>query len=138
MKGKGGVSWCGVNGHHCIIEGKREVCGSVRVRGKNPKSVQWDDGVKAGIRRREAAWKEVLAANDEETKEGCLEAYREDERKVKRCVIQSKKKVNEQFGRKMKENVNGNMKLFWKEVSNAKGWKVESCSRIKDANGRLA
>ena len=38
----------------------------------------------------------------------------------------------------MNENVNGNRKLFWKEVSNAKGGKVESCSRIKDGNGRLA
>ena len=38
----------------------------------------------------------------------------------------------------MKEDVNGNRKLFWKKVSNAKGGKVESCSRIKDGNGGLA
>ena len=38
----------------------------------------------------------------------------------------------------MNEDVNGNRKLFWKEVSNAKGGKVESCNRIKDGNGRLA
>ena len=38
----------------------------------------------------------------------------------------------------MNENVNGNRKLFWKEVSNVKGRKVETCSRIKDGNGRLA
>ena len=37
----------------------------------------------------------------------------------------------------MDEDVNGNRKLFWKEVSRAKGGKVESCSRIKDGNGRL-
>ena len=54
-------------------------------------------------------------------------------RKVKSCIYQSKKKINEQFGRKM----NGNKKLFWKEVSNAKGGKVESCSKIKVENGRL-
>ena len=30
------------------------------------------------------------------------------------------------------------MKLFWKEVSNIKGGKVESYSRIKDGNVRLA
>ena len=66
-----------------------------------------------------------------------MEAYREEKRKLKRCIIQSKKKVNEQFGRKMNEDVNGNRKLFWKEVSNAKGGKVDSCSRIKDLNGRL-
>ena len=38
----------------------------------------------------------------------------------------------------MNEDVNRNKKLFWKEVSNVKEGKVESCSRIKDGNGRLA
>ena len=38
----------------------------------------------------------------------------------------------------MNDDVNGNMKLFCKEVSNLKGGKIESCSRIKDGNGRLA
>ena len=38
----------------------------------------------------------------------------------------------------MNENVNGNRKLFCKEVNNLRGGKVESCSRIKDGNGRLA
>ena len=36
-----------------------------------------------------------MAASDEETKERCMEAYREEKRKVKRCIIQSKNKVNE-------------------------------------------
>ena len=38
----------------------------------------------------------------------------------------------------MNENVNGNRKLFWREMSNVKGGKVESWSRMKDRNGRLA
>ena len=63
---------------------------------------------------------------------------REEKRKVKICIFQSKKKVNEQFGRKMNEDVNGNRKPLWKEVSNAKGRKVESCSRTKDESRRLA
>ena len=53
-----------------------------------------------------------------------MEAHREEKRKVKRCIIHSKKKVNEQLGRKMNED--------GKEVSNAKGGKMKSCSRIKD------
>ena len=65
----------------------------------------------------------MLAARDEEAKR-CMEAYREEKREVKMCIIQSKKKVNEQFVRKRNEDVNGNRKLFWKEVSNAKGGKV--------------
>ena len=78
-----------------------------------------------------------MAASDEETKERCMETYREEKRKVKKCIIQSKKKVSEQFGRKINKDVNGNRKLFWKEVSNARGGKVESCSKIKDVNVRL-
>ena len=61
-----------------------------------------------------------------------------EKRKVKRCIIQSIKKVNEQFGRKINKDVNGNRKLLWKKVSNAKGGKLESCSRVKGGNGRLA
>ena len=55
----------------------------------------WNGEVKAAIRR-----KEVSAASDEEAKERCMEAYK-GERKVKRCIYQSKKKVNVQFGRKI-------------------------------------
>ena len=51
-----------------MIESTREVCGSVRVVGKNPKNVWWNDEVKATVRRKEAAWK-VLVASDEEAKE---------------------------------------------------------------------
>ena len=75
---------------------------------------------KAAVRRKKSAWKEVLAASDEEAKERCMEAYREEKRKVKRCIYDSKNKVNEQFGRKINEEMNGNRNLFWKEVSNAK------------------
>ena len=38
----------------------------------------------------------------------------------------------------MNEDVNGKKKLFWKEMGNAKGGKVERYSRIKDGNGMLA
>ena len=54
----------------------------------------------------------VLAASDEEAKERCIEAYVEEKRKAKKCIYQSKKKVNNQFKRKMNEDVNGNRKFF--------------------------
>ena len=44
--------------------------------------------------------------------------------RLKGAIIRAKNKVNEQFGRKMNKDVNGNRKLFWKEVSNTKGGKV--------------
>ena len=58
-----------------ILESSREVSSSVRVGGKNPKSVWWSDEIKDAVRRREDAWKRVLVASDEEeTKERCMEA----------------------------------------------------------------
>ena len=42
----------------------------------------------------------MLAASDKEAKERCMEAYREEKKKVKRYIYQRKKKVNEQFGRR--------------------------------------
>ena len=47
---------------------KKSVHGSVRVGGKNPKSVQWSNEVKSAARRKDAAWKEVLAVSDKEGK----------------------------------------------------------------------
>ena len=73
------------------------MCGSERVGGKKPKSVWWNDEVTAAVRRREAAWKEVLAASDEEAKESCMETHRDEKRKVKRSIYQSKKKLIERL-----------------------------------------
>ena len=42
--------------------------------------VWWNNEIRAAVRKKEAAWKGVLAANDEETKERCMEAYRREEK----------------------------------------------------------
>ena len=70
---------------------------------KNPKNGWWSDKIKAAVRRKKDAWKRVLVASDEETKERCMEVYREEKRKVKRCIYQSKVEVDRQFGRKMND-----------------------------------
>ena len=67
-----------------MVESAREVCGSVRVGGKNPKSVWWNDEIKATVRRNEAAWKEVLAVSDEEAKE---DVWKRTERRIERLNI---------------------------------------------------
>ena len=58
-----------------------------------------------------------MGARDKVAKEKCIKIYKEEKRKVKRCLYQSKKEVNEQFGRKMNHDVDGNRNLFWKEMS---------------------
>ena len=57
-------------------------------------------------------YRQRLGARDEEAKERCMEACIVEKGKVKRCIYQSKKKVNEQFGRKVNEDVNGNRNCF--------------------------
>ena len=44
---------------------------------KNPKIVWWNK-IKAAVRRKETAWKEVMAVSDAEAKEKYMEVYRED------------------------------------------------------------
>ena len=55
--------------------------------------------VKATIKRKETAWKEVLEVSDEVAKDRCMEVYKEERREVKSYVYKSKKEGNEQFGR---------------------------------------
>ena len=55
----------------------------------------FNNEIKAAVRRKETAWKEMLTASTEEAKERCMEAFKEEKRKVKRYIYWSKKKVNE-------------------------------------------
>ena len=99
-------------------------------RRKNPKSAWWNDEIKTVVRRNESAWKKVLTAVKRQNKDVWKRTKKR--REMLKCVyIRARKKVNEEFGRKMNEDVNGNSKLFWKEVSNAEGGKVEICNRIR-------
>ena len=86
----------------------------------------WNEEIKAAVKR-----KKVLGARYVFSKERCMEVYKKEKRKVKRCIYQSKKEVNEQLGSKMNQDLNGNRKLFWEEVSKMNGGMVNSCRRIK-------
>ena len=56
---------------------------------ENPKNVLWNGVVKA-------AWREILGVRDEVAKDRCMEVYKKEKRKVKQCIYQSKKEVNEE------------------------------------------
>ena len=60
-----------------MVESRREVCCSVRVEGKNSRSVWWNDDIKAAVMRKEVVLKEVFGASDKEAKKRCIEVYRE-------------------------------------------------------------
>ena len=69
-----------------------------------------------------------------------MEAYREERKNVKTYIYKSEEEMNEQFGKKMNEDVTGNNKntVLDGGVSKANRGKAESCSTIKDENGRFA
>ena len=52
----------------------------------------WNDQVKAAVKRKEDAWK-VLGTRDEDARERRLEVYKEEKKKVQRCIYHSKKEV---------------------------------------------
>ena len=54
----------------------------------------------------------MLGARDKAAKEKCMETYKEEKRRVKRCIYQSKKVVNKEFGRQMNQGVSGSRNLF--------------------------
>ena len=64
-----------------IVEVQKKYVAQSELEGKNPKSVWWSNEIKAAVKRKEAAWKGVLAASNEETKEICMETYREEKRR---------------------------------------------------------
>ena len=56
-----------------------------------------------------------------------MKAHKErKKKKVRRCIHLSKKEVNEQFGRKMNQDVGGIKNLFWKEMGKVNGVKHDS------------
>ena len=76
------------------------------------------------VEKKEAAWKEVLGAKDEASKERCK---RFTKKKIERLKAELEG-VNEPFGRKMNQDVSGNMRFFWKKRNKENDGKVESGS----------
>ena len=64
-----------------MVESAREVGNSVQVGDGNPKSVWWNNKVKAAVKRMEVARKGLLGARDEDARERCLEVYKEEKEK---------------------------------------------------------
>ena len=85
--------------------------------GTSEKSNENDDGVKAAVQRKEAAWKEP------EIRLQRIDVWKLTKKKrerLKGVYIRVKR-------RKIYQDMNGN-KLFWKEVNKVNGGKVKSCS----------
>ena len=58
-----------------------------------------------------------MGASDEHVKGRCMEAYKEEKINVKMFIYKSKNEVNKQFGRNMKQDVNGFREITTSEES---------------------
>src|SRR5678815_1288391 len=118
-----------------IVSSAKEVCECTKVGSKNVNSEWWNEEVMKAVKGKKEAWLNVLKANDEVSKERCLELYKEEKRNTKRCIRRRKQEVNEQFGRRMNEDIQGNRKLFWKEARKVKNENKGNLLRIMNRDG---
>src|SRR5678815_67152 len=87
------------------------------------------------VKGKKESWLNVLKANDEVSRERCLELYKEEKRNTKRCICRRKEEVNKQFGRRMNGDIQGNRKLFWKEARKVKNENKGNLLRIMNRDG---
>src|SRR5678816_3363100 len=118
-----------------VVSCAKGVCGCAKVGSKNVSCEWWNEEVMQVVKSKKEAWLNVLKANDEDSKERCLEVYKEEKRNTKRCIHRRKEEVNEQFGRRMNEDIQGNRKLFWKEARKVKNENKGNLLRIMNRNG---
>jgi len=120
-----------------IVGCAREVCGCSKTGRRKKGSEWWSDEVKKGIEKKEDAWKKVLQSGGQEIREQRMEEYKRVKKEVKMIVRKSKKEANENMGKRMTNDMNGNIKLFWKEVKKARGCVANGSEKVKDASGRM-
>ncbi len=76
----------------------------------------WTDEIKDAVERKNIAYKKMLQSIlPEEVKARRKSQYKEWKKKVRELIDESKKRVDEEFGRKLSQIFNEN-KIFWKEV----------------------
>ncbi len=61
--------------------------------------------------------------------------YKEWKRKVRELIEESKRRMDEEFGRKLSQNFCENKKLFWKEVKKVRGGERSGAVRIRGVDG---
>ena len=73
-----------------MVESVREMCGSVT--GRKPKSVWWNDEVKAEVKRKEDACKEVLKLGMKMQKKDVCKVTKEERERLKGVYIRARRR----------------------------------------------
>ncbi len=94
--------------------------------------------MKRAVEDKKKAYREWLDSRGNGEVEGQKrELYLEKKRMVKRVVSESKRRVDEEFGRKLSEKWRECKKLFWKEVTKVREGNKGNSVGVKDKNGQV-
>ncbi len=73
----------------------------------------------------------------EEVKARRKSEYKDWKNRVRELIEESKRRVDEEFGRKLSQNFSENKKLFWKEMKKVRGGKKSGDVRMRGEDGEL-
>ncbi len=121
-----------------VMEVASEVVGLRETGGSKKMECMMMDEIKNAVEWKERAYKKMLQRNlPEEMKARRKLEYKEWKKKVRELIEESKRKVDEEFGRKPSENFSENKKIFWKKVKGAKGGEKSGSVRMRGEDGEL-
>ncbi len=63
--------------------------------------------------------------------------YKDWKNRVRELIEESRRRVDEEFGRKLSQNFSENKKLFWKEVKKVRGGEISGDVRMRGENGEF-
>ncbi len=82
-------------------------------RGKKKGNAWWTNEIKDAVERKKGAYKKMLQRNlPEEVKARRKSEYKDWKNRVRELIEESKRRVDEEFGRKLSQNFSENKKLF--------------------------
>ncbi len=98
----------------------------------------WTNEIKDAVERKKRAYKKILQRNlPEEVKARRKSQYKKWNKRVRKLFEESKRKVDEEFGRKLSQNISENKKLLWKEVKKVWGGERSTDVRMRGEDGEL-
>ncbi len=115
-----------------------EVVGWRESKGKNRGSAWWTNKIRDAVEGKKRVYKKMLQRNSpEEVKARRKSEYKEWNKKVKELIGASRRRVDEEFGRKLSQHFSENKKLFWKEVKKVRGGEGVSGGRVRGEDREL-
>src|SRR6201990_1979414 len=117
-----------------LMEVARSVCGVKKIgNGRRKGSKWWNEDLENMVKRKKDAFNRYLG-----TREALdWEEYRDRCREVKREVKRAKRRVEEEWARKLAENFKERNKMFWKEVNRMRKGGEERGEGIKGEDGEI-